>query len=89
MRINKIIKDKIKIEYLFIQGVLDIDSNYFINEINKGIKEKENENFKTNVRGLMTSWRYFNNDNFLKVLAITHRSMTMGMNLIIFQELFI
>ena len=68
MRINKIIKDKIKMEYLFIQGVLDIDSNYFINEINKGIKEKENANFKTNVRGLMTSWNYFNNDNFLKVL---------------------
>ena len=69
MRINKIIKDKIKIDYLFIQGALDIDSNYFINEINKGIKEKENENFKTNVKGLMTSWEYFNNNaNFLKVI---------------------
>ena len=69
MRINKIIKDKVKIEYLFIQGVLDIDSNSFINKINKGIKEKENENFKTNVKGLMTSWQYFNNNNnFLKVL---------------------
>ena len=67
MRINKIIKDKIKLDYLFIQGALDIDSNYFINEINKGIKEKENENFKTNVKGLMTSWQYFNNNNnFLK-----------------------
>ena len=65
MRINKIIKDKIKIDYLFIQGALDIDSNYFINEINKGIKEKENENFKTNVKGLMTSWQYFNNNNNL------------------------
>jgi len=69
MRINKIIKNKIKIDYLFIQGALDIDSDYFINEINKGIKEKENENFKTNVKGLMTSWEYFNNNaNFLKVI---------------------
>tara|TARA_R100001086_G_C11703591_1_gene222068 strand:+ start:79 stop:597 length:519 start_codon:yes stop_codon:yes gene_type:complete len=69
MILTKTIKDKVEVEYFFIQGVLDLDSNYFINEIDKGIKEKNNQNFKTNVRGLMTSWQYFtHNDHFLKAI---------------------
>ena len=69
MILNKTIKDKVEVDYFFMQGVLDIDSNYFIKEIDKGIKEKNNQSFKTNVRGLMTPWQYFNNNaHFLKAL---------------------
>ena len=67
MKIKKIIKDKVKLDYLFIEGFLDIDSKYFIKEIDKAIQEQDNNNFKTNVQGFMTSWDYFNNNKkFLK-----------------------
>ena len=69
MKINKVVRDKVKIDYLLIEGTVDIETPYFINEINKGIKENNNENFKTNVNGYMTSWHYFTrNNNFLKTL---------------------
>ena len=69
MKINKVVRDKVKIDFLLIEGTVDIETPYFINEINKGIKENNNENFKTNVNGYMTSWHYFTrNNNFLKTL---------------------
>ena len=56
-------------EYLFIQGNVPIDSKYFINKIEEGIKEKSNLNYKTNLSAKMTSYEYFsNNKNFLKVM---------------------
>ena len=69
MKISKSIKGKAKIDYELIYGVVDIDTQYFINKINEGIKQNNNENFKTNVRGYMTSWDYFlKDDNFLKAV---------------------
>ena len=69
MKLQKITNDKVKKDYLLIEGFLDMDSTYFIKEINKGIEEKNNNNFKTNIKGYMTSWKYFtNNKKFLKAL---------------------
>ena len=69
MHIIKTLKDKVKVDYLLIEGTMNLDSSYFIKEIDKGIQENNNENFKTNVKGYMTSWKYFvQNINFIKVL---------------------
>ena len=69
MKIKEIIEDKIKIDYLLIEGSIKVDSNYFINEIDKGVNENNNKNFQTNVTGYMTSYHYFNdNQNFLKTI---------------------
>jgi len=69
MQITKTLRDKVKVDYLLIEGKVDIDSNYFIKEINKGFKQQDNNNFKTNVKGHMTSWHYFNqHDTFIKTM---------------------
>jgi hypothetical protein len=69
MKVKKITKDKVKVDYLLIEGFLNMDSKYFIKEINKGIKQNNNNNFNTNVKGYMTSWEYFNNNQeFIKSL---------------------
>ena len=60
--INKEFNKKIAIEYFFIHGVIDIDSDYFINKIKNGITNDDNMNFKTNVKSPMTSWHFFNKD---------------------------
>ena len=56
MKIKRIIEDKVKVDYVLIDGFLNINSNYFIKEINKGVGEKNNNNFNTNVIGHMTSY---------------------------------
>jgi len=69
MKIKQITQDKIKVGYLLIEGSIDIDSNYFIKQIDKGVSQNDNQNFKTNVTGFMTSYVYFNQDhNFTKTL---------------------
>ena len=69
MKINKIVKGKAKIDYMLIHGVMDIDTQYFIDKIDEGIQQDNNKNFKTNVHGYMTSWDYFLKDNnFLKAI---------------------
>ena len=69
MQITKTLRDKVKVDYLLIEGKVDIDSNYFIKEINKGFKQKDNNNFKNNLKGHMTSWHYFNqHDTFIKTM---------------------
>ena len=69
MKLKKVINDKVKKDYLLIEGFLDIDSKYFIKEIDKAIQGEDNNNFKTNVQGFMTPWQHFNNNKkFLKTL---------------------
>ena len=62
MKISKHIFSKIERDYFFIKGKVTLDSDYFINEIENGINQENNKNFKTNVKGMMTDWRYFCND---------------------------
>ena len=70
MKVNKFIKSKIKRDYFFITGKVPIDTKYFIEEIEKGIKEKENLSFQTNLLSEMTSYNYFlQNEKLFKTLA--------------------
>jgi hypothetical protein len=63
MIFNKKIKNKITRDYFFYSGNFNnINSKYFIDKINKGIKEKTNLNRQTNLKSEMTSWNFFNND---------------------------
>ena len=69
MKLKKLTKGKVKINYLLIEGTLDLNSKYFKTEIDKGIKQDNNNNFNTNVKGHMTSWKYFNNNHtFIKTV---------------------
>ena len=69
MKVDKLIKSKIKKDYFFITGNVPINTKYFIEEIEKGIKEKENLNFKTNLLSEMTHYHYFLKDKeFYKVI---------------------
>tara|TARA_R100000329_G_scaffold24737_1_gene23415 strand:+ start:87 stop:623 length:537 start_codon:yes stop_codon:yes gene_type:complete len=62
MFIEKFFNKKIEQEYFFIKGKIDLDSNYLIETI-KGCWGTEHQ-FKpiTNVKGLMTDWKFFNKE---------------------------
>jgi len=63
MRIEKEIKSKLERDYFFVVGSLDdVDTGYFINKIEEGIKLPNNLNYKTNVMGKATPWYYFSKD---------------------------
>lgn len=53
-----------------IQGHVDeLDTDYFINKIEEGIAQYDNLNGQTNVKGKMTSFKFFNEDKeFHKIL---------------------
>ena len=69
MKINKLIKSTMERDYVFIQGNLPIDSKYFINKIEEGIKKDNNLSYNTNLLSKMTSWVYFERDrNFIKLM---------------------
>ena len=69
MKIEKIIKSKIEQDYIFVKGNLDLDTDYFIKKIEKGMKDKTNRNFHTNLKSGMTSFGYFMNDKeFFKII---------------------
>ena len=70
--LNKFIERKILIDTLFIEYQLDISSikNSLIQDIELGITDKKNLNHITNVKGNMTQFKYFNNNNnFNNVLS--------------------
>ena len=69
MKIEKAIKSKVKRDYFFTQGHLDIDCKYFIKEIDKGVSQNNNANYKAHVRGKMTEPSYFLQDiEFIKIV---------------------
>jgi len=66
-KIMKIFKDyqkKVEKDFFFTEGTIELDEVYFIEKIKKGVEEKNNLSFKTNIMGLMTSWDYFLKDVF-------------------------
>ncbi len=70
MKIYKHIERKILRDFTFIKGNIDSDQNYFIDQIEKGITEKDNQNFQTSVVGKMTDWKFFVRDqHFLNILV--------------------
>tara|TARA_R110000751_G_scaffold99601_1_gene193156 strand:- start:119 stop:655 length:537 start_codon:yes stop_codon:yes gene_type:complete len=68
MKIQQEILSKIERDYFFIVGTINIDENYFINKIEEGIKYSS-LNFKTNVVGQMTEWKFFRGDKkFIEII---------------------
>ena len=69
IKIEKHIEKQVLQDYFFVEGIIDINSKYFINKIKEGFKKENNQSYKTNVKDKMTSWNYFNEDEeFLKIL---------------------
>jgi hypothetical protein len=69
MIINTFIRSKILREYIFIQGKFDLNTQYFIDRINEGLKQEDNKTFQTNVQGGMTSYVFFLQDKkFLQTI---------------------
>ena len=62
MIIQKEIVKTIPREIFFVTGNIDLDAKYFIDKIEQGVLEETNENFKTNVNGQMTNYKYFLHD---------------------------
>jgi hypothetical protein len=66
--LNKEIYTKIKQDAFFIEGHIDLNTDFFIEKIEQGIAHASNNTNKTHVKGLMTAWDYFMQDQeFLKV----------------------
>ena len=65
MKLKKAVDAQIPVDYMFRHGSLKIDCNYFIKAIDKGVVAPDNVNYTTHVKGLMTSWQYFNRDDKL------------------------
>ena len=61
MKIDKEIISKVKCDYIYLTGYVSLNSKYLINKIEKGI-QNSNYNFKTNVVGYMTDFRFFNEE---------------------------
>jgi len=69
MKILNEVQSKLHRDYYFIVGKTNLDNNYFINKIEKGIISQENRNFQTNLKSYMTSWQHFIDDvNFINFL---------------------
>jgi len=69
MIINKYVFQKYLQPYFFTKGKIEIDSDYFINEIKKSCESNENLNFKTNIKGSMTPYCFFNEDKKFNEIA--------------------
>ena len=62
MKVNKFIRSKIERDYFFVKGKLKVDVDYFIQRIEEGIQQKDNQNFLTNLMSPMTSYKHFLDD---------------------------
>ena len=69
MKINKEIVSKIPRDYVFITGTFDIDALYFKKRIEEGVKVSS-LNYKTNVHGQQTDWKFFNKDEKLALFLL-------------------
>ena len=67
--VQKHFEKKILQDYFIVEGVIDVDAKYFIDQIDKGIVREDNLSNRTYVRDQMTSWDYFIQDTkFIKIL---------------------
>jgi|TARA_R100000081_G_C4702395_1_gene108327 hypothetical protein len=69
MIIDKEIISQIYRPYFFISGIFDIDQKYFKKKIEEGI-QNSNLNYKTNVCGYHTDWKFFNEDKNFNILLM-------------------
>ena len=65
MQINRHIERTIPQSVFLFEMNFDISKykDKFIEDIEKGIKDNSNYNYKTNVKGKMTNWTYFTKNN--------------------------
>ena len=69
MIIEKDVERYVQKKYHFTKGKIDIDANYFIKKIQESCQSEKNLNYKTNIKGLMTPYKFFIGDrNFQKPL---------------------
>jgi hypothetical protein len=71
--LKKLILKPINIDCFLIELRLNVKDvkDTLINDIEKGVLLKDNNNNITNVKGQMTSWKYFNNNkDFHKILDV-------------------
>ena len=69
MQILKHLNKQVSVEYFFVKGLIEIDSDYFIRRIQEGFKDPNNMSNRTNVQDEMTPFQYFNNDpEFVKII---------------------
>jgi|TARA_Y100000114_G_scaffold68125_1_gene62461 hypothetical protein len=67
MKIITHFEKPVKKQIFFYEVELEpFDENYFIEKIEKGILENNNNNFKSDVQGEMTSFQFFVEDPFLE-----------------------
>ena len=69
MKINKEIISKLPRDYVFITGTFDLDAPYFKKRIEEGVKVSS-LNYKTNVHGQQTDWKFFNKDEKLALFLL-------------------
>ena len=69
MIIDKEIVSKIPRDYIFITGGFDLDPQYLKQRIEEGVKES-NLNYKSNVVGKHTEWKFFNKDRHFITLLL-------------------
>tara|TARA_R100001129_G_scaffold129260_1_gene91162 strand:+ start:400 stop:921 length:522 start_codon:yes stop_codon:yes gene_type:complete len=70
MEISKEIQKRCLVEFVFVEGFIEIDSDYFIKKIQEGCQKPDNLNAKTNVGGIMTSFQYFVKDEkFINIIT--------------------
>ena len=62
MIIEKFFNKKVEKEYFFVKGKIDLDTNYLINKIKSCWGTEQQFEPVTNVKGLMTDWKFFNKE---------------------------
>ena len=80
MIIDKKIISQIYRPYFFVTGVFDIDAEYFKKRIEEGI-QSSNLNYKTNVVGEQTDWKFFTRDKNFGILLLQMMDYIEGLNL--------
>ena len=69
MIIEKEIISKTLRDYIFTTGILDVNPKYFKKRIEEGVKHST-INYKTNVHGQHTEWKFFNKDEQFGILVL-------------------
>jgi hypothetical protein len=80
MIIDKEIVSKILRDYVFVTGIFDVDSKYFKKRIEEGV-QSSSINYKTNVVGKHTEWKFFNKDEQFMALLLQMVDHLEGLNI--------
>ena len=80
MIVDKEIVSQIYRPYVFVTGIFDIDSKYFKKRVEEGV-QNSNINYKTNVHGKHTEWKFFNKDKEFGILLLQMIDYLDGLNI--------